>query len=204
MEQYVQQEPYIKWDASKSDAFLNVLATKQDDLNSVRTSLGNNGDVNVIVQYFVSVLHECSNNIFGLAPTHRGTSKSTTTNNKATWFNKACYEARNTSKTATNSLTRNKSDNILKQQYLRAKSDYNKIKRSKKSNYNAKEKVNLANQNLNYSGKDKNPIYKATFVITNTQDQLFTPSLSVTIQYKRKRDTTTSATTIVPTTTSPS
>ena len=54
MEQYVQQEPYIKWDASQYDAFLKVLATKQDEFNSFRTSLENNGDVNVIVQYFVS------------------------------------------------------------------------------------------------------------------------------------------------------
>ena len=39
MQPSVKQETYIKWEASKSDAFLNVLATKQNDFNSMRTSL---------------------------------------------------------------------------------------------------------------------------------------------------------------------
>jgi len=53
MQPYVKQETYIKWEASKSDAFLNVLATKQNDFNSMRTSLEKNGDVNVKIHTLV-------------------------------------------------------------------------------------------------------------------------------------------------------
>ena len=63
--------------------------------------------------------------------------------NKNPWFNSDCYNARLLFKKARNKYTKNKSDAELRNEFLHAKSNYNKIKRNQKLKFKTNEKDKL-------------------------------------------------------------
>ena len=69
--------------------------------------------------------------------------------NKKPWFNSDCYNARTSFKKARNKFSHDKSNAELRQEYITAKSNYNRIKRINKNKYKRMEKEKLTNLSKN-------------------------------------------------------
>ena len=131
---------FFKWDNNKINEFLSIFKTKQCDFVVILKRCKSDY-IDTVVDSFIQILSECSNHVFGC--THKSKTKHSNNNNKKSWFNSDFFTTWKQFKKARNVFVKDKSN--VRQEYLNAKNNYNKIKRAQKYQSRKKNKFKSFN-----------------------------------------------------------
>lgn len=134
-------EHFFKWDNSKANDFINEITVNQQALNEIYQNINGNS-IEVSVQQFTMLMQTHALHIFGERSFPNKSTNKPMFKNK--WFDLNCQNARKQFNNARNRFLRDKTDQN-RQEYLTAKSNYNKIKRQAKYKYKRQEGERLTN-----------------------------------------------------------